>query len=300
MKITELFLSVKKTLYFYWIGARIKTLTACLMPLIMTQALLIERGFFDIPLFSFTALSLIFIQIAVNLFNDAFDGKEDLDSSSRIGPARLLGSGQLSFSQVQFMAFFSCFMACLFAFPLVIRGGFPILIMGVTSLFMTYFYTSSRYSLLKLGLSELSAILFFGFFIVFGVYYLQALTWEFSLIYLSLQCGFWALSLLLINHLRDEMEDKKKGRKTFVTLYGRIHSLFFLAGVQAFIYLLCFYWMNLGFKAGAFSFFVLPFSIVLIYLVANKPASKEYNNYLAFCSFSYVLFAFSWVAGFLL
>ena len=299
MKLTELFLSVKKTLYFYWIGARIKTLSAGLMPLIMTQALLWERGFFDIPLFSFTALSLCCIQIATNLFNDAFDGKEGLDSSNRMGPPRLVGSGQLSFSQARRMALFSCFLACLFAFPLLIRAGLPILLMGAISLFMAYFYTCSQYSLLKLGLSELSAVLFFGFFIVFGGYYLQALSLELSLVYLSLQCGFWALSLLLINHLRDEEEDKKKDRKTFVTLYGRTHSLFFLGGIQAFIYLLCFYWLNLGFKAGAFSFFVLPFSIALIYLVANQPASKKYNNYLAFCSFSYILFAFSWLVGFL-
>ena len=299
MKLAEFFLSVKKFLSFYLRGARIKTLPASLIPIVMTQALLFKRGFFNLSLFFFTALSISFIQVAVNLFNDAWDGREGLDSSARLGPSRLVGSGLLSFSQTRFMALFSCCMACLFAFPLLLQGGLPILLAGALSLFMTYFYTGSKYSLLKLGLSEISAVLFFGFFIVFGTYYLQALSLEPSLIYLSLQCGFWALSLLLINHLRDEQEDKNKARKTFVTVYGRTHSLFFLIAIQAFIYLLCFYWLSLGFKAGAFSFFVLPFSIALIFLIVNQPPSKKYNTYLAFCSFCYLLFAFSWLAGLL-
>ncbi|MCZ0933510.1 MAG: 1,4-dihydroxy-2-naphthoate octaprenyltransferase [Oligoflexia bacterium] len=286
-------------LYYFILGSRIKTWPASLVPLIMSSALAFKQGFFDKSLFYFSALSILFLQIAVNLFNDALDGRQGLDDSHRRGPLRLVGSGALSFSQVRFMAFFSCFLAVLFAIPLVIQGGILILLAGMVSLCFTYFYTGSPYSLLKLGLSEMAVVLFFGFFIVFGVYYLQALTINSSLIYLSLQCGLWALSLLLINHLRDEEEDKKRGRRHIVTLYGRTHSLFLLIMGQAFIYLLCFYWLGLGFKSGAFSFFVLPLSVWLIYLICKNPPSQKYNFYLAFCSLCYILFGCAWTAGLL-
>ena len=276
-----------------------KTWTASLIPFAMSSALAFKHGFFDIRLLFFTGLSILFLQISVNLFNDALDGRQGLDNSHRLGPLRLVGSGCLSFSQVRFMAFVSCFTAVLFAIPLIIQGGMPVFLAGVISLFLSYFYTGSKYSLLQLGLSEIAVVLFFGFCIIFGVYYIQSLELDSQLIYLSLQCGLWALSLLLINHLRDEKEDKKKGRKHIVTFYGRTHSLFIFAGTQAFIYLLCFYWLGQGLKSGAFSFFVFPLSIWLVYLVCSHPPSRRYNFYLAFCSFCYFLFAFSWIVGLL-
>lgn len=289
----------KRACRYFILGSRVKTWPAGLLPVFMASALSFKDGFFDSSLFFFSVFSILFIQISINLFNDALDGKQGLDGSHRLGPLRLVGSHTLSFSQVRSMAFFSCFLALLFAIPLLIRGGIPILLAGILSLCLSYFYTGSKYSLLKLGLSELAALLFFGFFIVFGVYYLQALTLKFSLVYLALQCGLWALSLLLINHLRDEEEDKKKGRKHVVTVYGRTQALFFFASVQAFIYLLCFYWLGLGFKSGAFSFFVLPLSIYLIYLLCSQPPSRKYNFYLAFCSFCYLLFGGAWILGLL-
>ena len=302
MKVDSLFsvlLLVKKFLYYFILGSRVKTWPASLVPLAMASALAFKQGFFDTGLFYFSAFSVLFIQISVNLFNDALDGRQGLDSLQGLGPFRLVGSGTLSFSQVRFMAFFSCFIAVLCAIPLILQGGLPILLAGIVSLSLSWFYTGSKYSLLKLGLSEIAVVLFFGFFIVFGVYYLQTLKIHSSLIYLSLQCGLWALSLLLINHLRDSAEDKKKGRKHVVTLYGRTHSLFVFITAQAFIYLLCFYWLGLGLKSGAFSFFVLPLSLGLIYLLCNNPPSRKYNFYLAFCSLCYILFGFSWIAGLL-
>ena len=290
----------KKFLYGFLLGSRIKTWPASLVPLAMASALALKHGFFDKSLFFFTAFSILFIQIAVNLFNDAWDGKQGLNNSPRLGPPGLVGSGAFSFSQVRFMAFFSCFMATLLALPPLIQGGWPILLAGTASLCLTYLYTGSKYSLLKFGLSEITVVLFFGFCIVFGVYYLQTLKINSSLIYLSLQCGLWALSLLLINHLRDEKEDKKRGRKHVVTFYGRTHSLFLLIIIQAFIYLLCFYWLGMGYKSGAFSFFVLPLSVWLVYQICQTPPSQKYNFYLAFCSYCYILFGWAWITGLVL
>lgn len=259
-----------------------------------------QTELFKKDIFCFTMFSALFIQIAANFFNDALDSKEGIDSSLRKGPLRLVQSDKMSFPQVQFFGFLSCFIAFLMGIPLILRGDWPILTLGLLSCSLTYIYTGTRFSLLKKGLSELFCFLFFGPVAVLGSYYLQTLTLDISLAYLGIQCGLWALSLLLINHLRDEKEDLAGGRKHFVTLYGRNHSLLFLAIIQAFIYLLCFFWLGKDMKAGAWAFFVLPFSALLLYFICITPPSKKYNTYLASCSLLYILFGGAWIAGLLL
>ena len=264
----------------------------------MTSFLVFKQtGLFEWGTFIFTGLSILMIQITVDFFNDAIDGKEGFDESKkRLGRARLVGSGQADFYEVQLLGFFSAFLAVLFALPLIWKGGFIIALAGVLSLLASYFYTGSSYSLLKLGLSELSALVFFGFFIVFGTYYLQTLSLSEELIYLSLQCGFWTILILLVNHIRDEKEDRKNGRKHLVTLYGRKNSLFFLGVLQAFTYLLCFYWINLFPLAGIFSLLLCPVSGVLFYQLYNKPVEK-YTPLLALSSLAYSLFGGAWILG---
>ena len=292
---------VKKTFFLFIKGARLKTLPAILVPVTMSSVwAFYQTELFKKDIFFFTIFSALFIQIAANFFNDALDSKEGIDTSLRKGPSRLVQSGKLSFFQVRFFGFLSCIIAFLMGIPLILKGGWPILTLGLLSCLLAYIYTGTRFSLLKIGLSELFCFLFFGPVAILGSYYLQTLKLDASLTYLGIQSGLWALSLLLINHLRDEKEDLAGGRKHFVTLYGRNHSLLFLAIIQAFIYLLCFFWMGKGLKAGAWSFFVLPFSALLLYFICITPPSKKYNVYLASCSLLYLLFGGAWITGLLL
>ena len=294
------FRKFKKNLWFFIKGARLKTLPAILVPLAMSSAwAFYQTEVLNASILFFTVFSALFIQISTNLFNDGLDSKQGLDSPLRKGPVRLTQSGQADFSQTQILAFFSMAGAILFGLPLILRGGWPILLLGCLSLALSYLYTGSRFSLLKRGGSELFCFLFFGPAAVFGTYYLQTLSLRADLIYLAIPCGLWAVSLLLVNHLRDEEEDKAGGRKHFVTLYGRTHSLFFLLSLQAFIYLICFFWMSQGLKAGAFSFFIMPFSAIWLYFVCSTPPSKKYNLYLAICSLLYILFGLAWILGLL-
>ncbi len=283
---------------FFIEGARLKTLPAILSPIAMSSAwAFYQTGFLKKDILFWTALSASCIQISANLFNDALDYKQGVDSHLRKGPKRLSQTGKLSFSQIQNWAIFTSVLAVLAGVPLILRGGWPILILGIVSCVLAYLYTGTKFSLLRLGLSELFCFLFFGPIAVFGTYYLQSLHWDMNIIYLGIPCGLWSLSLLLINHLRDEKEDRAGGRRHFVTLYGRTHALFFLTIAQAFIYLICFFWMGQGLKSGALSFFVMPFSALLIYFIASQASSSKYNSYLALCSLLYTVYSGLWIVG---
>ena len=292
------FLSVKKHFFLLRKGARLKTLPAIISPIVMASAWAFHQtGVFKKEIFFFTLLSALSLQIATNFFNDAMDFKEGIDSSLRTGPLRLAQSGKASFALVRLYGFLFCFFAVLCGLPLILRGGWPILLLGLFSCLLSYFYTAGPFSLLKIGLAEFCCLLFFGLGAVGGSYYLQTLTLDFSLIYLGIQCGLWALSILLINYLRDEKEDRAGGRKHFVAVYGRTHSLFFLYAIQAFLYLFCFFWIGQGLLAGAWTFFLAPLSAGLLYFISTSPPSSKYNLYLALCSLLYVLFGCLWSIG---
>ena len=283
-------------LKFFIQGMRPATLSAVGMPVIMaTVWAFYYGGKFNKSLFFFTLLSGGFIQCAVNFFNDALDFKKGVDQTGRKGPARLTSQNQISPKQVMSFGFVSLFMALVTAVPLIVRGGWPILVLGLAAFLLTYLYSGTSFALADRGASEFFVILFFGLGAVGGAYYIQTLEWDDSLIYLGLQCGFWALSLLLVNYLRDEEEDRRAGRKNFVTIYGREIGVMSLAVTHLLIYLFCFYWFNFSPKTGALAFFILPLSAILIYFIAVTPPSPAYNRYLLLMSLLYSLFGMIWI-----
>ena len=279
-------------------GVRLKTLPAVVIPICMATAWAYYKSqMFQEAYFFFTLLSGIFIQCAVNLFNDALDFQHGENEKTRRGPQRLTSSGLLSFSQVIKWALLCLCLSFVFGLPLIFRGGWPILLLGLVSFLFTYLYSGTSFRLSRQGLSEIFVVVFFGWGVVGGTYYIQTLQWDSSLIYLGLQCGFWSLSILLVNFLRDEKEDKKVGVKNSVTIYGKEIGVLFLGIVQMLIYLFCFHWLNLSLKSGALSFFLIPFSAALIYFVANATSSSRYNTLLFLMSVLYSAFGFLWVWG---
>ena len=292
------FKSLKKGLILFLKGARLQTLSAIVIPIALSSGwVFYKTNVLDKTILCFTILSALLIQIAVNFFNDSLDFTEGTDGPKSLGPDRLTATGELTAKQTRNIGFFCCGLSFLLALPLIAKGGWPILLLGLLSFAFAYLYTGTRFSLLKLGLSEFFTFLFFGPIAVIGTYYLQTLSWDWALVYLGIQCGLWSLSILLINHLRDEKEDLNSQRKHVVTLYGRENSLFILIAVKAFIYLVCFYWMGLSLNSGAFSFLTAPFSLVLLYIICIQAPSKKYNLYLALNSLLYMLFAVAWLIG---
>ena len=290
---------LRRYVWLFFKATRIRTWPNSFIPVLMATALAFkETGDFHGIVLGLSLLSILFIQMAADIFNDAFDGKEGLDGSHRLGPKRLVGSKTASFLEVKTLGFVVLGLAVLFGLPLVLRGGLLIGAMALLSLLACYFYTGQPYSLLKLGLSEVSAVLFWGFFIVFGVYYLQSLSFSSSLIYLALPCGFWSLTVLLVNHLRDFKGDREQGRKHFITLYGPSFGFLFVVLIQSFIYLLDFYWLEYEAKAGALSLLVLPFSVFFLYRLARAQGAG-YNRLLALANLLYTAFGLLWIYGLL-
>ncbi|MYE07381.1 MAG: 1,4-dihydroxy-2-naphthoate octaprenyltransferase, partial [Oligoflexia bacterium] len=218
------------------------------------------------------------IQTATHFFNDAFDFLKGADNISRKGPKRAIQKGWLTPSQLFKGGVFCLFLATLVGGYLVWQGGWPVFCIGVVSLALAYFYTGGSYSLAYTGLADIFVLLFFGLLPVAAVFYLNTGYWDEGSIVAGLQCGFLALSLLVVNNLRDEEEDRKAKKKTLVVRWGRKFGIWEWTLAHYLPYLLTSYWFFKSVGRMAFLPFVLfPFSIYLHSLLYK--AFKKENIY---------------------
>ena len=133
--------------YPWLLAFRFKTLTAALVPVMVATALCMKTQlFFENWVSLYALFSAFSIQIATNLLNDAIDFKKGADTETRLGPQRVTQSGLLSEKQVWLMGLLFLAIAVVFGFPLVLRGGLPIVLLGLCSLFLAYGYTGGPLS----------------------------------------------------------------------------------------------------------------------------------------------------------
>lgn len=217
-----------------FLAARPKTLPAGLVA-VAAGCLIVHKFQLHLPemgvqlnwmLAIFTALSCMCIQIACNFFNDAIDCTKNADTDKRQGPRRITASGDLSPLAVKMWgcAFLSA--AALFALPLIEAQGWPILAIGIPSMFFAYGYTGGPWPLAYHGLGELFVLLFFGLVAVTGTVFVQ-IGWQpqFVEIYaaafiIGVQCGLLSCVLIEVNNIRDRKEDATTGKRTLAVRLG--------------------------------------------------------------------------------
>ena len=99
--------------------------------------------------------------------------------------------------------------------------GWPILVLGITSVLAGYFYTANPVSLAYIALGEATVFLFMGTVIVAGAYYVQRETFALVPILTSLPVGCLVAAILQANNIRDSESDKSNGKNTLATVVGR-------------------------------------------------------------------------------
>jgi 1,4-dihydroxy-2-naphthoate octaprenyltransferase len=204
-----------------WIlAARPRTLGAAVIPVLAGCATAFSAGSFDPLTSAFILACAVLIQIATNYFNDAIDHAKGADTAERIGPVRVTSSGLLLPRSVMTAGAVCLFLAAVLALPLVLRGGWPVLLLGVFSLFFAYAYTGGPFPLAYLGLGEIFVVLFFGVFAVAGTFYLSTLEFSGPAVLAGLQIGLHASVLLAVNNLRDLKGDRAAGKRTLAARFG--------------------------------------------------------------------------------
>ena len=213
------------------LAARPKTLSAAVVPVLIGTSLAPHPPHW--LMFAYALIGALFIQIGTNLVNDALDYKKGADTAERVGPVRVTQAGLVSAERVMFAAYMCFAVAALCGIPLILRAGWPLLVIGVTSIAAAYAYTGGPYPLAYNGLGELFVMIFFGVIAVGGSYYVQTLTIDAAAILAGIAAGSLATVLLVINNLRDVPSDARTGKRTmavrFGERFGRAEVVFFAA-----------------------------------------------------------------------
>ena len=203
------------------LASRPKTLPAAIVPVWVGCVLAWKlSGTFDLPLALWTLFGAITIQIATNFFNDAIDARKGADTGRRLGPVRVTASGLLQPRTVMAIAAGFLVLALVCGVFLYQARGWPIIVIGIPSLFLAYGYTGGPFPLAYRGMGELFVIGFFGIVAVTGTVFIQTGTWPQEALLLGLQTGLLSAVLISINNFRDREEDSSTGKRTLAVRFG--------------------------------------------------------------------------------
>ena len=276
-----------------FLAARPKTLPAAIVPVWVGCVLAWKlSGKFDFILALCTLIGAIAIQIATNFFNDAIDAFKGADTRQRLGPTRVTSSGMMQAQTVMRLASAFLGLATICGIILYRARGWPIIAIGIPSLFFAYGYTGGPFPLAYRGMGELFVIGFFGIIAVTGTVFIQMGSWPKEALLLGLQIGLLSSILISINNLRDLREDSKTGKRTLAVRFG---AKFAVAVIWLEIKVAVFSglgWIAFGKPtlaiAGAPVFLL---GLRIIWGVLTFPPGPAYNRLLALAGIQLIFFA---------
>jgi len=212
--------ATRSPLQIWTMAARPKTLPAAVAPVLAGTAVAIHEGGEHGPTAIFAMLTALLLQIAANFANDVLDFRRGADTSDRLGPARITSSGLVSANAVMQATALVLGLAVLSGLPLVFRGGWPILLLGLAAIVCAVAYTGGPYPFAYLGLGEVFVFLFFGLAAVAGTAYIQTGELTTLAIATSVPIGALAVAILVVNNLRDFHTDRRAGKRTLAVRLG--------------------------------------------------------------------------------
>lgn len=291
-----------------WVlAARPKTLAGAAVPVLIGTALALFASHYSIRWVPCVLCFLfaLLMQIDANFVNDYFDFKKgNDDAATRLGPLRACSMGWVTPKAMQWALLITTGVSCLVGLPLIIYGGWQMIVVGVLCVVFCFLYTTH---LSYLGLGDILVLVFFGLVPVSLTYYLcmpagqQAIST--AVILASVACGFAIDALLVVNNYRDIDNDRRDGKKTLVVRVGhRGGQLLYLSVGLVAMVLMCF----VGYLYHSFWAVWLPIIIyeplhIQAYLKLKKiDRGKALNQVLGLTSRNIIVFGLSVSIGILL
>lgn len=226
-----------------WIAAfRLKTLPLALSNTIMGSALAAGVDKFRWSVFGLTALTTILLQILSNIANDYGDFVNGKDTAERIGPKRMVQSGEISPKTMLHGIVIVGALTIITGLSLILVGtaGIDITnilifgILGIGAIAAAIKYTVGKNPYGYRGLGDIFVFLFFGLVGVVGTYFLHTQSFSWDLLLPASAIGLLSTGVLNMNNLRDYEADKNAGKNTIVVSMGtqkaKIYHLILVAG----------------------------------------------------------------------
>jgi 1,4-dihydroxy-2-naphthoate octaprenyltransferase len=221
-----------------WVaGARPRTLPAAVVPVVVGAAAAVGE---DDPVWWRAGLALVVslaLQVGVNYANDYSDGVRGTDTV-RVGPTRLVAGGLATSGQVKRAALAAFGVAALAGLVLAAVTTWWLLAVGLAALLAGWGYTGGPKPYGYMGLGEVFVFVFFGLVATAGTTYVVLDEMTNLAFVAGIPVGLLAVSLLVVNNLRDRPQDAQVGKMTLAVRLGDAgtRALYVVAIVGAFVF----------------------------------------------------------------
>lgn len=261
------------------VAVRPKTLWIATVPVIVATCLAWSQGGAFEP---FTALitlaTAVLMQVVTNLQNDVGYTERGGESGTRTGLPRATANGWLTNGAVKRAIVAALAVALVVALPLVIRHGWPVVVMGAASTVAAVAYMGGRWPIAYTPFGELAVFVFFGLVAVCGTYFVQTGTVTIAAWVAASAIGMHAAAVLLVNNYRDREHDRTTGRRTLAIVLGRAYSLrlYSLLLFAPFALAILLAW-TAGSALLALPLLALPWASRLAFALADTPSGPAQN-----------------------
>ena len=204
-----------------WLQAtRLPSLTAAVVPVLLGTAVAADEAWRP-GLFVLALLGSMAFQAGTNLVNDYYDHVFGVDTALSLGPSGVIQRGLLSARAVLIGGLVAFAAGAGAGIAIAVLTGWPILVLGITSLVAGYAYTGPPLKLAYRGLGEVTVFFFMGPVIVLGAAYVQTETFTWEAFLASLPVALLVAAILHANNLRDIEDDRAKQKMTLASIVGR-------------------------------------------------------------------------------
>tara|TARA_B100000941_G_scaffold22836_1_gene13746 strand:+ start:798 stop:1685 length:888 start_codon:yes stop_codon:yes gene_type:complete len=252
-----------------FIAIRPKTLSASIAPVLVGSAIAFNSSQFNLGIFFLTIFSAIFIQIGTNFANDVYDFINGADNDERVGPTRAVQANLISVNVMKYLTIIAFSLSIMCGLPLVIKGGYPILMIGILSIISGYAYTGGPYPLGYNGWGDIFVFIFFGPIAVCGTFFLQLGYVSVESLISGIVMGCLSVTLLCINNIRDVDTDSNVGKRTIAVRFG----VMFVKYLFISLFLICY--LLLGYLS--FNLNYINKNIYFLLLIITLPLCLKLN-----------------------
>lgn len=266
-------------------ASRIRTLPLALSTILTGNAMAYYLGAFDILIFLFTVITTVLLQIISNFSNDIGDSEKGADNEERIGPQRVIQSGQMTFNELKRILKITILLtlisgiALLYISKLLIWEKLLLLGVGIFAIWAADNYTKGRIAYGYKAFGDVFVFIFFGIVGVMGSLFVQFHYLNNAAFLPAIGLGLLATSVLHLNNLRDIVNDAKVGKITIATRLGYENSrIYFIILLLVGITFWCSYVFTQNSTSYCSYLYWLGF-LPLVYILYRFFKIKELKDY---------------------
>jgi 1,4-dihydroxy-2-naphthoate polyprenyltransferase len=206
-----------------WMAAvRPNSLLVAVSPVLVGAALGWQRtGALDVRVVFIILAAALLVQVVTNLQNDVgYTVRGGEASGTRIGLPRATALGWLPVRSVRLAIVGVAAVAALLGLWLVALRGWPVLVIGVSSLAAALAYMGGPRPIAYTPYGEATVFVFFGLVAVTGTDWALTGSVGTTTLVAAVALGGIAAAALAVNNLRDTAHDALVGRRTFPVTFG--------------------------------------------------------------------------------